>query len=189
MNNQINHQNSTINHQTCTIRPETHDDYQSIYQLNKTAFGRENEAVLIDNIRDSYNYIPTLSLVAIINDQIVGYIMFSYIDLINYHAFGVNKMKTLGLAPLAVAPTHQKQGIASQLIATGFQLASDRGEPLIVILGEPGFYQKFGCLPAINYQIESASNIPSKYWMIKPLENYHDLYKGQVNYPEYFNDV
>jgi putative acetyltransferase len=185
----MNNQTCTINRLTCTIRPETHDDYQSIYQLNKTAFGRENEAVLIDKIRDSYNYIPTLSLVAIVNDQIVGYIMFSYIDLINHHTFGVNKMKTLGLAPLAVAPTHQKQGIARQLITTGFQLANERGEPLVVILGEPNFYQKFGCLPAMNYQIASPFNTATEYWMIKPLENYHDLYKGQVNYPEYFDDV
>lgn len=185
----MNNQTCTISHLTCTIRPETHDDYQSIYDLNKIAFGRENEAVLIDKIRDSYNYIPTLSLVAIINDQIVGYIMFSYIDLINHHVLGVNKMKTLGLAPLAVAPEYQKQGIGSQLINAGFQLANARREPLVVILGEPAFYQKFGCLPAMNYQIESPADIPSKYWMIKPLENYHDLYKGQVNYPEYFDDV
>lgn len=178
-----------MNHQTCKIIPENHNDYQTIYELNKMAFGRENEAVLIDKIRDSYNYIPGLSLVAIINNQIVGYIMFSYIDLINHHVFGVNKLKTLSLAPLAVAPGRQRQGIGTQLITTGFNLANERGEPLVIILGDPAFYQKFGCVPAINYQIESPFNTPSEYWMIKPLENYHDSYKGKVNYPEYFDNV
>lgn len=85
-----------------------------IADANTLAFGQENEAKLVEEIRRFDHYIPELSLVAELENVVVCHILFSYIDLV-----GEEKLQILGLAPLAIQPQFQRQGIGSTLIKVG----------------------------------------------------------------------
>lgn len=166
------------------IRSETKLDYSAIGEVNALAFGRENEAKLIEKIRNSPNYIPELSLVAEIDEKIVGHILFSYIDLVDAETLPV-----LSLAPMAVVPQFQNRGIGSKLVKAGLEIAEEKGEILVIVLGHPEFYPRFGFQPSVNYQIESCFPVPENVFMVKTLSRYELKYRGKVVYPPAFLDV
>jgi putative acetyltransferase len=166
------------------IRCETLQDYPSIAQVNILAFGQENEAKLVESIRASDYYIPELALVAEVQDVIVGHILFSYIDLL-----GAETFKVLGLAPLAVIPQFQNQGIGTQLVKTGLEIAIMKEAALVVVLGHPQLYSRFGFRPSIDYQIEPPFPVPTDVFMVKTLPKYQQKYQGKIIYPAAFNEV
>lgn len=104
------------------IRCENSLDYQTIAEVNIQAFEQKNEAHLVEQIRHSDRYIPELSLVAELNGVVVGHILFSYINLVGEESFQV-----LGLAPLAVRPHLQRQGVGSALVLAGLARAKFLG--------------------------------------------------------------
>ncbi len=163
------------------IRCESLPDYAAIAKVNILAFGQENEAKLVEEIRCSQGYISELSLVAEVDNIIVGHILFSYIDLI-----GEESLEVLGLAPLAVVPQFQRQGIGSALVKAGLEIADAMKEALVIVLGHPHFYQRFGFQPSVNYQITSPFPVPDDVFMVKPLQNYQKKYQGKVVYPPAF---
>ncbi|MEM7556240.1 MAG: N-acetyltransferase [Cyanobacteria bacterium P01_A01_bin.84] len=166
------------------IRPETSSDYPEIKQVNILAFGRESEAKLVEKIRNSKGYIPQLSLVAEIEGVIVGYIMLSYINLLEDESILV-----LALAPVAVLPKFQRQGIGSALIREGIKKADSVGEAMIIVLGEPEFYSRFGFECSLNFGIESPFEVPARFFMVKSLQKYNQSYRGKVVYSEAFDQV
>ena len=100
------------------IRQETKEDYEKIYNVIKTAFASAehrngNEQDLVNDLRKGENFIPELSLVATIEDEIVGYILFTKIK--------IGEAEELTLAPLAALPEYQKQGIGGKLIIEGIK--------------------------------------------------------------------
>ena len=170
-----------ININNLIIHPEKPEDYPAIYQVNNLAFGQPDESELIQRIRASDRYIPELSLVAKYQGKIVGNILFSYVDLVGEETFPV-----LCLAPLAVLPDYQNQGIGRKLVKASLEQAEAKGEPLVLVLGHAWFYPKCGFEPAINYQIQYPFPVPEDAFMVKPLTNYHDQYRGTVRYPSTF---
>jgi putative acetyltransferase len=166
------------------IRYETLPDYTVIAEVNTLAFGQENEAKLVEKIRDSDRYIPELSLVAEVENVVVGHILFSYIDLV-----GEQTLQVIGLAPLAVHPQFQRQGIGSALIQTGLEIAEAKTEAIAIVLGHPHFYNRFGFQPSVVYEIESPFPVPEDVFMVKPLQSYQKKYKGKVVYPDAFDGV
>ncbi|MGB3205131.1 MAG: N-acetyltransferase [Crinalium sp.] len=166
------------------IRCEQPSDYSAIAQVNIQAFQQENEARLVEKIRHSERYIPELSLVAEVDEVVVGYILFSYIDLVGNQHFQV-----LGLAPLAVLPNFQRQGIGSALVEAGLAKAEEMGCAIAIVLGYPEFYSRFGFEPSIHYGIESPFPVPKNAFMVKPLKDYHRKYRGKVVYPLAFRGV
>ncbi|MBD2075938.1 N-acetyltransferase [Phormidium sp. FACHB-592] len=166
------------------LRPETESDYAAIATVVTQAFGQANEAQLIDRIRSSDRYCPSLALVAEQEGAIVGHILFSYVDLV-----GEESRSILSLAPVAVQPAVQKQGIGSALVQAGLTVADSLGEALIVVLGHPQFYPRFGFKPSVEYAIESPFPVPDAAFMVKPLQHFHVAYRGRVVYPSAFNDV
>ncbi|PPS44110.1 GNAT family N-acetyltransferase [Chroococcidiopsis sp. TS-821] len=166
------------------IRCESLLDASAIHNVHTQAFERENEAQLVKNIRHSDRYIPQLSLVAEVNNTVVGHILFSYIDLV-----GKETLRVLGLAPLAVIPKFQKQGIGSALAQVGLETADQMSEALVVVLGHPQFYSRFGFQPSINYGIVSPFPVPEDAFMVKLLTNYQEKYQGKVIYPPAFQEV
>ncbi|WP_009630600.1 GNAT family N-acetyltransferase [Synechocystis sp. PCC 7509] len=165
------------------IRAEQLADYQEISDVILQAFGQDNEARLVQEIRKSTRYIPNLSLVAEVDGVIVGHILFSYIDLVDDVT-----CKVLGLAPLAVKSQFQKQGIGSALVRAGLIRADTMGESSAIALGNPQFYNRFGFKPSVCYQIESPFPVPEDFFMVKTLNNYRDQ-KGKVVYPPAFLGV
>ncbi|MDM9584366.1 MULTISPECIES: N-acetyltransferase [unclassified Nostoc] len=166
------------------IRCETLSDYTAIAEVNTLAFGQENEAKLVEKIRNSDRYISELSLVAEVENIVVGHILFSYIDLV-----GEETLQVLGLAPLAVRPQFQRQGIGSALIKAGLELAEAKKEAIVIVLGHPHFYTLFGFQPSVVYEIESPFPVPEEFFMVKALQSYQKQYKGKVVYPAAFDEV
>jgi putative acetyltransferase len=166
------------------IRCEKLSDYTVIAEVNTLAFGQENEAKLVDKIRCSDRYIPELSLVAEVENVVVGHILFSYIDLV-----GEETLQVLGLAPLAVHPQFQRQGIGSTLIKVGLEIAEANKEAIVIVLGHPEFYTRFGFQPSVVYEIESPFPVPEDVFMVKLLQSYQKTYKGKVIYPSTFDAV
>lgn len=166
------------------IHNETITDYPAIAEVNTLAFGQENEAQLIEKIRRYDRYIPELSLVADVEGAVVGHILFSYIDLL-----AKETLQVLGLAPIAIHPKFQKQGIGSELVKTGLEIADKRGEFIVIVLGHPQFYNRFGFEPSVRYEIESPFPVPDDVFMVKPLQSYQEKYKGKIIYPPAFDGV
>ncbi len=120
------------------VRQESPADHESVRQVNLLAFANEAEARLVDDLRDA-GY-ARLSLVADDNGQIVGHIMFS--DLLIQASNGI--VNSLALAPVAVTPGHQRQGIGSALVREGLRLCREQGHQIVVVLGHPEYYPRFG---------------------------------------------
>jgi putative acetyltransferase len=163
------------------IRPEQPKDYDAIDRLNQLAFNQPNEAELVRRIRASEDYIPDISFVAEYQGKIIGHILLSFVDLV-----GENTFKILCLAPLAVLPDYQNQGVGSTLVKASLEGAEAKAEALVVLVGHSWFYPKFGFKPAIHCQIKHPFPVPEEAFMVKPLSHYHPQYRGTVRYPPAF---
>jgi len=168
-----------------TIRKEEYKDYKKIYEINKLAFKQENESILIEKIRKSKNFIPDLSLVAEIEDKIVGHILFSKIKIIGNVAY-----ESLALAPIAVTPEFQKKGIGAELIKKGIDRAKELGFDSVIVLGHKEYYPKFGFQKASKWNIKCPFEVPDDVFMaIELTEKAFEDKAGTVEYPAEFNDV
>lgn len=150
-----------MNNET-VIRAEQAQDKNPIEQINRTAFEGEVEAKLVNALRDSVcDYI---SLVAEINTKVVAYILFTPVSLSEHP-----DIKLLGLAPMAVLPEYQNQGVGSELVRQGLAQCKNRGYEAVVVLGHPHYYPRFGFVPADKYGIHSKYDVPREVFMIQEL--------------------
>jgi len=146
------------------------------------AFQQENESKLIEKIRKGENFVPELSLVAEIDDEIVGHILFSKINIIGDAIF-----ESLALAPMAVIPEFQKQGIGGKLIKKGIEKAKELGFDSIIVLGHKEYYPKFGFQKASKWGIKCPFDVPDEVFMAIELANKALENKaGTVKYPKEF---
>ena len=121
-----------------TIRPETTTDKAAIQNVNKAAFLGSAEANLIDALRDGE--FVEVSLVAEVDGQVVGHILFSRITINT----STGTQNALSLAPMAVLPSHQRQRIGSKLMILGLSTCQALGHKIVLVLGHPQFYRRFG---------------------------------------------
>jgi len=119
-----------------TIRLETPGDHRTIHKLVACAFDSSLEAKLVDRLRADGDLV--LSLVAEKASKIVGYASFSRLD-IKDRAY-----QATALAPVAVARSERRRGIATILVREGIERLEAAGEDLIFVLGDPPFYERFG---------------------------------------------
>ena len=146
-----------------SIRSETPEDYAAVYRVNTLAFERESEAVLVDKLRVAYSHI---SLVAVKDGQIVGHIFFSPVSVESEDA----NFMALGLAPMAVLPEYQNQGIGSQLIRHGLKECESQGHNVVFVLGHPNYYPRFGFSPAKAKGIGCEYPVPDEVFMVAELK-------------------
>lgn len=146
------------------IRKEKNTDKEKIWKVNAEAFESEAEAHLVNALRDSG--ISFISLVAEEDEEIVGHILFTAVELIGDDS----GLKIMGLAPMAVLPKLQKKGIGSQLVKTGIENCSTQGYDAIVVLGHPEYYPKFGFVPSLKYGIKSEYDAPDEAFMVLELK-------------------
>jgi putative acetyltransferase len=120
------------------IREEARADRGAVASLLCSAFGSGGEATLVQQL--GRQGAGVLSLVAAANEEIVGYALFSRLEVATETAMAA----ALALAPLAVAPAWQRRGIGSRLVREGHRRLAARGETLVFVLGDPAYYQRFG---------------------------------------------
>ena len=141
------------------IRAELAADRQGIHRLLRTAFETEAEARLVDSLRASST--PLVSLVAVENEQIIGYILFSPVTLAEIQ----DAPAMAGLAPMAVLPDYQRQGVGSSLVTAGLAACRAAGYRALVVLGHPAYYPRFGFKPASRFALRSEYDVPDEVFM------------------------
>jgi putative acetyltransferase len=121
-----------------TIRPERAGDAAGIHAVHCAAFPTDEEACLVDRLRAGGQ--ARVSLVAELDGEVVGHVLFTPVSLVGPAAFASG----LGLAPLAVLPAHQRGGIGSALVREGLAICRREGYPFVVVLGHANYYPRFG---------------------------------------------
>jgi putative acetyltransferase len=163
-----------------TIRRERLQDAPAIDALLERAFGEQDEVRLVEALRASAEYIPELSLVAVDGDDIVGQILFSRVIV-----EGVRPGPAVALAPMAVAPERQRSGIGAALIRAGLDACDALGIGLVVVLGHPSYYPRFGFVPARDLGVLPPVDWPGDAWMALPLQDDHP--RGTVRFSAAFD--
>ena len=145
------------------IRPETEADFPAIRGVNESAFGRANEANLVDALRGVVS--PFLSLVAEAEGQVVGHILFTPVTV----ASAAGDWQAIALGPMAVRPSWQNQGVGSALVPAGLTACLDTGQPIVFVLGHPRFYPRFGFTPAPPRGLRCEFAVPDDVFMVVEL--------------------
>lgn len=155
----------------CRIRPELAADVERISELTSLAFdGRQVEVDMINSIRASTDFVPELSLVAEVDDTLVGHCLLARKTL-----RGKAMPPVLQLGPLGVHPSWQRQGIGARLVVEAQRVARERGrEPLIVLVGIPEYYPRFGFVPAIAYGVGPDLPAAMAYPLADEVPDYRD---------------
>lgn len=148
------------------IRPEKQEDWRQIFAVNLAAFKSEFEPKLVNAVRKTPSFIPELSLVAVVDGEIVGHVLFIRLVIMS----GESSFAALGLAPLAVVPARQRQGIGSGLVRAGLKECARLGYKLVFVVGHPGYYPRFGFVPARARGFEVAFPVPDEYFMVAELQ-------------------
>jgi putative acetyltransferase len=151
-------------------RPEDHD---AIVALTDAAFEGEERAVRV--VRELE---PEISLVYEDDGAIVGHVMLTRMEMGEHRPFQ--------LSPLSVAPSHQNRGIGSALTREALRLADEQGEPLVLILGHPTYYPRFGFEPAAPLGLEAPGDFGDA-WMAVKLTAYDPAVRGRVAFPRAFD--
>lgn len=152
------------------VRQSTTADYSTIYQLIKTAFetaehkdGDEQDFAV--NLRNGENYLPELDLVAELDGQLIGHIMFTRTFVTQPDG---SRYDTLLVAPLSVLLECRSIGVGSALMKEGFRVATALGYQSAFLIGDPNYYQRFGYKLSHLYGINHES-LPAEYVMAKEL--------------------
>jgi putative acetyltransferase len=167
-----------------SIRAEKRADIEEVFELNKLVFGQDNEARLVDQVRQGPHFIPQLSLVAFLDEDLIGYILFSEITIAN----GDYRHQSLGLTSMVVHPAWQKRGVGAKLITSGLQIATELGYTDVLVFGHEYYFPKFGFLPAARWNIRPPFDVPAEVFMALELTpNALSNVSGVVEFPIEFS--
>lgn len=164
------------------IRSETSDDIAGITKVLTSAFNKEAESLLVQELRVTREFITNFSFVIEIENQLVGYLLRYPIDIKNVH----NAIKSLTLAPMAIIPDKQRQGYGGELVNHALSCAAKDQWESVIVLGHPGYYPKFGFQPASNWGVTCPFNVPDEVFMAIELVPGGLKQGGAVIYPEAF---
>jgi putative acetyltransferase len=170
------------------IRPEQPVDLDQIHELHREAFGRREEAELVDAIRTGKDFIPELSLVAAAADgSVLGHVLVSRIGF-EEEAYDV-RGDVLALAPIAVLPPHAGRGIGTALTRGVLATVDERDEPFTFVLGSPAFFGQFGFVPAADFGIESPYAGAGRAFQVRSRRGGPAPVAGTVFYPPMFEQL
>lgn len=169
---------------TIHCRWELPRDVAAIRKAETMAFGRAHEAALVDALRDAGAL--SLSAVAEVHAEIVGHIAFSPVSIDG----ATSNCSALALAPMAVLPDWQRKGVGSALLRWSLDECRHGGHQLVIVLGHPDYYPRFGFVPAIPLGILCPFEVPSEVFMLLELQpgTVHGC-AGTVRYRPEFADV
>jgi putative acetyltransferase len=168
------------------IRRETASDVDAIRAVVAAAFATPEklspaEAPLVDALRADPGWIPGLSLVAEIDHEVVGHVACT-------RGF-VDGAPSLGLGPLSVAPARQRSGVGLALMHAVLGAAEALDEPMVVLLGSPRYYGRFGFRDALEYGIVAPVPEWTPYFQVRTLATYSGAPRGTFRYARPFDDL
>jgi putative acetyltransferase len=167
-----------------TVRSETIEDAAEVRAVNERAFGRPDEARLVDALRSAG--IPLVSLVAVAGEQVVGHILFTPVEVRSPGG----SWGAAALGPMAVLPEYQGRGTGSALVRAGLAECARLGHQVVFVLGHPEFYPRFGFAPARPLGLECEWDVPEGVFMVAELkESAVGGRSGRVVYPPEFGSV
>ncbi|CAF1542553.1 unnamed protein product [Adineta ricciae] len=142
------------------IRREIDSDQNELFQIHQDAFQRDDEAQLVDKLRQNVHYNFNLSFVALVKKKIVGHLLFTPLQ-INYPTSG-KSITSLALAPISILSDYQRQGIGSKLIEYALHELKAQSYSSVIVLGHEHYYPKFGFLPAKKYHISAPFSLENE---------------------------
>jgi putative acetyltransferase len=146
------------------VRPERQGDEDGIRAVNLAAFDTAAEADLVDALRRQAT--PIVSLVAEDAGVIVGHILFTPVTLVD-----APELMLMGLAPMAVLPARQREGIGSSLVRQGLERCDEMNAAAVVVIGHPEYYPRFGFIPAARLFLRSEYDVPEDVFMVHELRD------------------
>lgn len=188
------------------IRTESPGDYRVVAEVIRRAFGGEGEVTLVDELRREPDFLPELSLVAESNSPLPGEIAIDstiqsddaadrdaggfVVGHIFFSPILIDQTPGLALAPVAVLPEWQRQGVGSALVCAGLQAAAALGHALVVVVGHPEYYPRFGFVPARAAGLEVPFPVSDAAFMVCELTpGALQTARGMVHYAAPFGKV
>lgn len=169
------------------VRPETDDDRPHILDVVEAAFGKRAEAVLVERLWASPCYRPGLSLVGVDDGDVVGHVMVTTAWLQD----GDWRQDIASLSPLAVRPDRQRCGVGTALLHAVLAVCDERGEPFVVLQGNPRYYERVGFEPAtpLGVTMDLPDWAPTEAAQLRPLSAYDPSIRGHVVLPDAFDGL
>jgi len=168
------------------LRNELPGDVPAIHELVVAAFGQEDEAKLVDGLREQGDLV--LSHVADRKGEIIAHLAFSPLQILDAEGSPLELPgPVLGLAPMAVAPKFQRTGVGTGLLRSAMARLSQEGVAALVVLGHPNYYPRFGFKPASQARLRCPFEVPDAaflLWTPEPLGD--DALAGTVKYAPAF---
>jgi putative acetyltransferase len=167
------------------IRRELPGDEDAIRRVHLLAFRQPPdedppEAGLVGELRATADWIPPLSLVALAGDEIVGHVVCTRGRL------GATNEPVLGLGPIGVDPEHQGRGVGQALMYAVLGAADALGEPLVALVGDPGYYRRFGFVDSREVGIVAPDPAWGEHFQVRTLAAYDPALTGTFLYPAPF---
>ena len=161
------------------IRDEKRQDWPQVNELLIAAFQNDAEAKLVTRLRETAT--PLISLIAEERHEILGYILFTPVTL------GERSDLLMGLAPMAVTPARQRQGVGTSLVTKGLQKCRSSGAKAVFVLGHAAYYPRFGFTPTAPHGIVSEYDVPADHFMLLSFDpGQTSIPKGTVRYHREF---
>ncbi len=162
------------------LRPERPEDIAGIRAVLTAAFGGPVEAGLVEALRDSDAWLPSLSVVAVAGGRVVAHALLSRITLVTADG----DVPALALGPVAVLPESQRRGLGWAVVGDGLARRDDR---LVAVLGDPRYYGRFGFVPGAAHGVTSAWSSFGAAWQVLPPAG--GTKPGEVLYPAAWHDL
>lgn len=171
------------------IRAERSDDAAAVDRVVAEAFGGRPEADLVIALRTFDSSQPSWSFVAVTGEpeRIVGHVMISRAHLVD----GDHRWPVATLAPLAVAPDAQRQGVGKALVRHALAVVDSAGEPLVALEGDPGYYGRLGFVAAhrLGIEMDLPDWAPAEAAQVMTLAAHRPEMAGHLDLPEAFDAV
>ncbi|MFC6951512.1 N-acetyltransferase [Halorubellus litoreus] len=172
------------------FRPETAADHDAVGALHRAAFPTDDEARLVDALRERDAFVPALSIVAAPGDasaesatldRILGHVLLTEVDV-------AGTDDALTLAPVAVHPARQNDGIGTALVEHALDRCRDLDYEVVVLHGDPAYYSRFGFEPATSWGLENPFDLPDDDFQVLALvDGIEDDVAGAVGYDDAFD--